>query len=91
MADRVAHLPHLAVAAFADRHDERGLLGVAAVGLQPDIGGLGSAPVDDETSRKAREIALVRDAEDARFIDARDTVARVREPRRQVAVVGEQQ
>ena len=42
-------------------------------------------------AREPIEIVLVGHAEDARLVDARDAVARMRQPRREVAVVGQQQ
>ena len=42
-------------------------------------------------AREPVEIVRVGHAEHARLVDARDAVARMRQPRREVAVVGQQQ
>ena len=153
MADRVEHLPDLAVAPFADGDLQRGtfllprarvyarardVLRVAwdaprvltnvdgasvvllAARLPPRVGargaarglgerwtldaarravssdralsaGLGPAAVDHDASPKPREIVLVGHAEHARLVDPLDAVARMRQPGRQVAVVGQEQ
>ena len=91
MADRLAHLPHLPVAPLVDG-DRRsvGLTGLAAA-VQLDLGRRRAAAVDHDAAREPVEIVRVGHAEDARLVDARDAVARMGEPRRQVAVVGQQQ
>ena len=91
MADRLAHIPHLTVPAFVDRDDERGLRGVAAQRHESHFGRRRAPAIDHQPARKAVEIVGVGHAEDARLVDARDLVARMREARREITVVGEQQ
>ena len=52
---------------------------------------LGPVSVDDDAARQAPQIVVVGHPEHARFVHARDAVARVRQAGGQVAVVGQQQ
>src|SRR5262245_13069300 len=48
-------------------------------------------PIDDNSASQSREVMFIRGSEDARFVDACDAVPRMRQPRGEVAVVGQQQ
>jgi hypothetical protein len=90
--DRVAHLPHLTVASLSNGDDQRGaVLAAASARTEHDLRGTGRAAVDGDTARQPIEVARVGDAQDARFVDPRDAVPRMREPGGEVAVVGQQQ
>ena len=91
VADRVAHLPHLPIPSFADRDDECRVVGFALRWQDLHLGGSRSPAVDHQTAGEPIEIVRVRHAEDARLVNADDAMAWVRQPRRQVAVIGEQQ
>ena len=85
MADRLAHFPHLPIAPFADGDEQQ------AGADQLDIRELRAAAVDRHAAFESIEIVGVGDAEHSRLVHARHAVARVREPRREIAVVGQEQ
>ena len=62
-----------------------------AAGEHSDLSRIGAPAVDHQATREPIEIVRVGDAEHPRFVHARDVVARMREPRRQIAVVGQQE
>src|SRR5437867_9631680 len=64
---------------------------VKAVAEHSDLSPFGAPAVDDQTASEPIEVVRVGDAEYPRFVHAGDAVARMREPRRQIAVVGQQQ
>ena len=64
---------------------------LAARRHQLDVGRLRAAPVDDDAARSRSRSCASGTPSDARLIHARDAVARVREPRGEIAVVGEHQ
>ena len=93
MADRFAHPAHLAVASFADRERQHAVAIVPAAALQQRSTSAGSVrrPSSGMPARSRSSASLVRHAGDARLVGALDAVARMRQPRREVAVVGQQQ
>src|ERR1700681_2990502 len=88
MPDRVAHLPHLAVPSFANGDEQAGG-GRPAAPEQSYFCRSGRPAFEHEAPPQAREIALVGTAEHAGLVDPLDSVARVREPSCEIAVVGQ--
>jgi hypothetical protein len=93
MADRLAHPPHLAVAAFTQRDvDERVRAARRVEPLQhADVGGSRAVAVERDAAAEALDRGGVGHAADARPVDLRHLVPRVHELCRQLAVIGEQQ
>jgi len=93
MANLVAHLPDLTIPSFP--HDEREQRLRAARrfdrSAQPDVGGQRPTAVDDEAAGEALERVPIGNAAHAHFVLTLDSVARVRQPRRQLAVAREDQ
>ena len=74
MSDRIAHLPHLPVASFSNRHSDRRAARLLAD--EHDFCGPGAAAVDDHPARKALEVVRIRHAGDDRLVDPCNTMAR---------------
>ena len=94
VADGFAHPAHLPVAPFPDRqHAATPSRVAAAVPLQQHRPSAGSVrrPSSGMPFRSRSSASLVRHAGDARLVRALDAVPRVRQPRGEVAVVGQQQ
>jgi hypothetical protein len=89
MADRVAHVPDLTVPAFMQRDAEHAVLIVAPPGQQFDVRRCRAAPFDHHAARQTLEIMRIRHPEHACFVHTLDAVPRVRETRRKIAVVGQ--
>ena len=84
MADRLAHPPHLALAALVDRQLE------LVRAEQAHVGRRGAAVVELDALAQRAQGALARAPLDARPIGPRHLEARVRQRVGEVAVVGEQ-
>jgi hypothetical protein len=91
VADRFAHPSDLAIAAFADANEDHGLVFARGSVARAHRGRRGPAAVEHDALREAIEDATFGHASDARFVEPFDAVTRVRESRRQLAVVGEEQ
>ena len=87
VADRLAHAPHLAVAAFADRDFEL----VPPASHAPHLRRRGGAVLQSHAGpQRAQRLLPNRPTADAHTVGAGHFVARMREPLRELAVVGEQ-
>jgi hypothetical protein len=85
MSDRLAHLADLSVSSFPDRNGQ-------VSRTQPlDLSRLGSASIYCDPAGETIQITRVGDADDSGLVHARDPVARVRQLRSKVSVVGQQQ
>ncbi len=85
VTDRVAHLSHLTVSSFANRDDQ-----VAGTG-DLHVRRLCAAILDRHTLRQPIDVVAIGFAEHPHVVHARDAVARMRETRGEIAVVGEQE
>ena len=83
MPNRLAHLPHLAVPPFA--HRDAHMAGAEDLHLSRP----GFVAVDDDALLQAGQVMIVGYAEDPCFIHPCHAVARVREFRGEVAVIGQ--
>lgn len=86
VADRLAHPSNLPVPSLTNADDEDRC---AASLDQLDVRRTGSLAVDDHPATQTLDFVLVRYAGDASFVHPGDAVPRVREPRRQIPVVRE--
>ena len=90
MPDGIAHVSHLTVASFAQRDEERRARVVSLLRQERDLRGPHPAAVDDDSALQPFQIVRVGDAENLRFVDPGDAVARMRQLCREVAVVHQQ-
>jgi len=90
MTDGLEHLSHLPIPSFANR-DAKRCAPFLAAGHYVHLRRSGSTTIDRHTAREPIEIVRVRYTEDACFVHTRDAVARMRQPRREVTVVGQEQ
>lgn len=91
MTDGFAHPADLAVASFADADEDHRLVFAQRRATRARGGRRRPAAVDHHALREPTERAGFRHAADARFVEALDAVARMGEPRGQLAVVGQEQ
>ena len=91
MADRFAHAAHLTVASLSNRQQQHRILVAAPWRDQDDGRRQRAVAVERDALAQAGQRVFVRRARDARLVGALDAVSRVGEPRREVAVVGEEQ
>jgi hypothetical protein len=91
MADGFAHPTHLAIAAFADADQDYRLVVAREGGSRPDVRRRRAPAVEHDAVREPVEDARLRHAAHAGFVEAFDAMPRVRQARRQLAVVGQQQ
>ena len=89
--DGFAHAPDLPVAPFANSQPQQTVPVATAVVQENDISGQRSMSIERNSVPQPFDGFAIGHAGDARFIGTRDTVARVRESRRQLAIIGQQQ
>ena len=88
MTDGVEHVADLAVSPFMNR-DLKGRMTIAAARYEVDVRRRHPMSLDRHTAREPIEIVRIRNTQDLGFVYASDAVTRVRQPRGQLAVVGE--
>jgi hypothetical protein len=91
MSNGVKHSAHLPVATFTDGDDEHAVPIAAALVREQHVGRQRAASVERDASAKAIERLVIGHSGDVRFVSARDLMARMRQPRREISIVGEQQ
>jgi hypothetical protein len=93
VADRVAHVAHLAGAAFVQGNGDQRLVGLCpgAGFQQPDDGGGGAPAVDHDAAPHPVERGVGRLAAQSRMVFPFDLVFRMEQALGQLAVIGQQQ
>jgi hypothetical protein len=89
VTDRFEHLADLPIAPFAHGDPQCGA--PLPLAEHHDFRRFGAPPVDGHAARQPLQVVGIRHPGDHDFIDPRHAVARVRQPRREISVVGEQQ
>ena len=91
MAHGFEHAAHLAVASLADRDGQHAVAGAAALVQDRDLRRQRPPSIERDAVPKSLDRSVIRHACNARFVRALDAVARMRQFRREIAVVGQEQ